>query len=141
VTRTFVDRSGVRAIVAVAAVVIGTLAVAVLPLGVVACGGNGQATTTEVEHNIEATTLDPALIGTWRSDAAGETLEFGADGMLTITDDAGDVQKTPYSADGSEIILSQGLVEKEADYSIAGDVLSLVDPDTSEAVDYTRVPK
>jgi len=131
-----------------------------LALGTVACG---EGTTTDATSGGEVTpggdatgesvttlegpmTSEPtevsggSLIGTWRSDQTGETMEFTADGRLIVSYDEGTVTEMTYTADGSNIsYLLGGAVVYTGTYSVDGDVLSQVDPRIEGTVYFDRV--
>jgi hypothetical protein len=79
------------------------------------------------------------LVGKWYSASEAETVEFAADGKMTVTDDAGGVTNLDYVAADSKLTLSAGGQSVEVTYTIDGDTLSVSDPDTQEPVAYERV--
>jgi hypothetical protein len=128
----------------------------VLLLGVVACGGEKttettvEVTTTAVEQtettvaetatSTVAGRIDQALVGKWFSKETGETIEFTTDGKMLVTSDAQEgVVELTYSADGTTVTVNDGANEFPAAYSIAGDTLTMTDPEVGSPVTYQRV--
>jgi hypothetical protein len=127
-----------------------------LMMGLAACGGGDstpttvEVTPTEVESTDttagETTTpeetgaIDPALVGKWYSAAQTETDEFTADGKMIVTDDAG-VQnfESAYRAEGGSLFFTMNGSDVTVVYSIEGNVLTLGDPASGEAMKYERV--
>jgi hypothetical protein len=102
----------------------------------------GQATETTLEEPVTSDVLmvDSALFGTWYSAEIGETLEFTSDGLLIVTTEAdGSVLQLAYSADGSEIVFSDGTQDITMPYSLEGDVLTTFDLEAGATVTYQRV--
>lgn len=137
----------------VVGVVVVALTMFALVLGLAACGGNEttetstEVTATEAEGTVTtaevtqpAATIDEALVGTWRSDAEGETIQFTAEGKLTVNADDGTVMEMNYSVQEGGLVLSvDGNVSEPVVYSVEGDVLTMTDPETGEPVPYQRV--
>ncbi len=101
-----------------------------------------EATGTTVGEGITSDVLsvDPALVGTWYSAETGETLEFRGEGLVLSSYDAEEgVLELVYSADGSVLTISDGTDTFVAQYSIDGDVLTMIDPETGDPVTYQRV--
>jgi hypothetical protein len=83
---------------------------------------------------------DPgSLVGTWRSDQEGETLEFKSDGTLYFTTSRGAVDTLLWQADDSNLSIGvAGGGTKTFSYSVDGAVLTLDYPDV-EPAKYTRI--
>jgi hypothetical protein len=83
---------------------------------------------------------DPgSLVGTWRSDQEGETLEFRSDGILYLTTSSGVVDTLQWQADDSSLAIGVlGGGTKTLGYSVNGAVLTLTYPDV-EPAKYTRI--
>ena len=146
-----------RAILRVAGTVVLALTLCLaLVMGLTACGGSDATDTTvevspaDVEStdttvddtatSVEAGAIDPALVGKWYSAAQTETDEFTADGMMIVTDDAG-VQsfESAYRAEGGSIFFTLNGSDVTTVYSVDGNVLTLGDPASGEAMTYERV--
>ena len=98
------------------------------------------ATGGVVTSASDVLSVDPALVGTWYSAEVGETLEFKGDGLVISSYDQEEgVLELVYSADGSLLTISDGTDTFEAQYSIEGDVLTMIDPETGDPAVYQRV--
>ncbi len=80
------------------------------------------------------------LVGKWYSASEAETVEFAADGKMTVTPDtAGDAITLDYVAADGKLTISAAGQSAEASYTLDGDTLTVTDPDTQEPVIYERV--
>jgi hypothetical protein len=80
-----------------------------------------------------------SLVGTWRSDQEGETLEFKDGGLLYFTTSSGTVDTLQWQADDASLAIGvAGGGTKTFGYSIDDGVLTLAYPDV-EPARYTRV--
>jgi hypothetical protein len=109
--------------------------------GAVTTAGAGTGTTTEVIGTSAVLAVDPALVGVWYSAEAGETIEFMADGLMRSAYDGeeGAPLELVYSAEDGVLTISDGTDAYITQYSIDGDVLTLIDPETGGPVTYERV--
>ena len=82
-----------------------------LAVAVIGCGGDDGG----------------SLVGKWVSEADGETIEFTADGALSITSGADEGLQFSYKVDGDVIRLSAEGFDRTQDvaYSLDGDTLTL----------------
>jgi hypothetical protein len=80
-----------------------------------------------------------SLVGTWRSDQEGETLEFRTDGILYFTTSSGEAETLHWQADDSSLAIGVvGGGTKTFGYSVDDGVLTLTYPDV-EPAKYTRI--
>jgi hypothetical protein len=80
-----------------------------------------------------------SLVGTWRSDQEGETLEFRTDGILYFTTSTGEAETLRWQADDRSLAIGvAGGGTKNFGYSIEDGVLTLTFPDV-EPAKYTRI--
>jgi hypothetical protein len=86
----------------------------------------------------EGGAIDEALLGKWQYDPAPETREFNADGTMRATL-GGLTSDGTYTADGSNLVVTVGGIPRAYTYTIQGDVLTLVDTEFGQAVNYNRV--
>jgi hypothetical protein len=119
-----------------------------LVMGLAACGDKDSETettvsvvTTEAGGSVttDAPGTDSKLIGKWRSDVMGETIEFTADGQMIVTPDGEDNMIFSYSAEAGNITLTLEATEGSGTlpYSIEGDTLTIEDPEAGPT-QYTR---
>lgn len=88
------------------------------------------------------TRVDPELLGAWYCEELREMIRFGATGTMSsiIGEDAEAEFTFPYRVEGTVIyLIDNGLVVPVFEYSIDGDVLTLVDVDSGAADVYQRV--
>jgi hypothetical protein len=82
-----------------------------------------------------------SLVGKWYSSGTGEELEFTSDGKMIVTSDAQDmIYELDYKVEGSDVVVSvDGQDVATSAYTLDGDVMTLVDPDTGQPETYARV--
>jgi hypothetical protein len=133
-----------------------TVLVMALMLSATGCGDSATGTTnaapttevagTDTTAETTATSavagaVDPALVGKWHSAQTSQTLEFTSDGRMIVTpDDAS--QKTnefTYKVQGANVVYGVTGFQLTAPYSIAGDVLTIVNADVGGPVTCDRV--
>jgi hypothetical protein len=124
--------------------------------GLAACGSNttattGGVTTTAVQStdttvgdtatSEAAGAVDAALVGKWHCAQTSQTLEFTSGGKMIITPDGSAALATefPYKVEGANVVYGPVGLELTSPYSIAGDVLTIVNPDVGGPVTCDRV--
>jgi len=131
-------------ILAVSLVVLFVLASVLLTI---ACGSEQGTTVTPAVSETQTTAsptppeegaIDEALLGKWQYEPAPETREFNADGTMRATL-GGLTTDGTYTADGSNLVVTVGGISRAYTYTIQGDVLTLVDTEFGQAVNYNRV--
>jgi hypothetical protein len=82
---------------------------------------------------------DNPLLGKWTSEALGDTLEFFADGSMTVTNASGPATFS-YEMQGSNLVLGMPGGQILFTFVLDGDTLTLTVVDTGEIRVMTRVP-
>jgi hypothetical protein len=108
---------------AVAIVTVVCIAVLVVALALVIGGCGGKA----------------GLVGKWYSASDAETIEFTADGKMTVTGDDGTVMDLTYTTKDGQITVAVMGQTATTPYTLDGDTLTVTDLDTQKPVIYERV--
>jgi hypothetical protein len=79
------------------------------------------------------------LVGKWYSASEAETVEFTADGKMTVTGDDGTVADLTYTTKDGQITVTVMGQTATTPYTLAGDSLTVTNLDTQKPVTYERV--
>ncbi len=79
-----------------------------------------------------------SLLGKWEYAPGPETREFNADGTMRATL-GGLTSEGTYTADGSNLVVTVDGIPRAYTYTILGGVLTLLDTEFGQAVNYSRV--
>lgn len=112
----------------------------------VACGSDSETAPTAVVGETQSTVsgapaegaIDEALLGKWLYEPGPETREFNADGTIRATL-GGLVSEGTYTADGANLVVTVDGIPRAYTYTIQGGVLTLLDTEFGQAVNYNRV--